>query len=128
MLSRSDELPRHLGYTPKSGSPNTAQPGGFFEAAIDLTASLPGRDTCFSSIIGETRSSDSTTAELKDFAGGAFTPCSIKVDKTGPSIGKVGADPADLLNYTVTVTNDGSVTLYRKSINDSIAGNNCNRC
>ena len=29
----------------------------------------------------------------------------------------------DLLDYTVTVTNDGSVTLYRKSINDSIAGN-----
>ena len=113
-------MPSSWNYTPKSGSPGTVSKGGFFEAAINLGAILPGRDTCFSSLIGETRSSDSVTAETKDFAGGAFTPCSIKVDKTGPSIGKVGADPADLLNYTVTVTNDGSVTLYRKSINDKI--------
>ena len=113
------------GYTPKSGTVNTAAAGSFFEAGISrsVLSANGATDSCFSSIIGETRSSSSVTAELKDFAGGSFASCHITVDKSGPTIGKVGNNPADLLNYRVNVTNDGGSALYLSTISDTIAGN-----
>lgn len=47
----------------------------FIEGAIDITA-LFG-NVCFSSFMAETRSSHSETAQLKDFALGAFNLCAV---------------------------------------------------
>jgi hypothetical protein len=57
-------------YTPKSGTAGTFPIGAFFEGAVDLGAL--GISGCFSSFIAETRSSQSVSAELKDFVFGEF--------------------------------------------------------
>jgi hypothetical protein len=52
-------------YTPKTGTAGTFPPGSFFEGGVDL-GSL-GLWAGFKSLLVETRSSQSLTAELKDF-------------------------------------------------------------
>jgi len=59
-------------YTPKSGSSGTFPKGAFFEGGIDLAGLALSIDPCFSSFLLETRSSQSVTAELKDFIFGNF--------------------------------------------------------
>ena len=52
------------------------QAAALFEGGIDLNDLLGVQDIgCFSSFLAETRSSHSTTAQLKDFALGAFPVC-----------------------------------------------------
>src|SRR5262245_12762249 len=54
----------------KSGNEITTIPqNGFTEFGIDVTALENGQTPCISTIMGKTRSSQSFTAELKDFAG-----------------------------------------------------------
>src|SRR5438093_483796 len=59
--------------------------GGFFEGGADLTSlfrsSGAGDVPCFSSVLLETRSSQETTAVLKDFVLGSFPECKIEVVK-----------------------------------------------
>jgi hypothetical protein len=58
-------------WTPTSHPTNT-----FVEAGVDLTAVLNKTgDSCFSTFLAETRSSQEITAELKDFTGGSFNTC-----------------------------------------------------
>ena len=58
-------------WTPTSHATNT-----FVEAGVDLTAVLNKTgDSCFSTFLAETRSSQEITAELKDFTGGTFNTC-----------------------------------------------------
>jgi hypothetical protein len=59
-------------YTPKMGTAGVLPVGAFFEGGINLTA-LGVSNSCFSSFLAETRSSTSTTAQLKDFVTGQFT-------------------------------------------------------
>jgi uncharacterized repeat protein (TIGR01451 family) len=90
-----------------------------FEGGIDVNALLEVTDIgCFSSFLAATRSSHSTTAQLKDFALGAFPVCGIEVQKTGDTLSKVG-DPAD---YTITIENTGQATLFKRNISDSLLG------
>jgi len=101
----------------KSGT-STNLVSEFFEGGLDLTAlGLGGR--CFSTFMADTRSSQSLTATLFDFALGQFTLCDLEVDKTGDTLSKVG----DPVNYTITVTNTGGITLYKQSIIDTLLGN-----
>jgi uncharacterized repeat protein (TIGR01451 family) len=104
-------------YTDKDGG-HTYQPTALFEGGIDLTALLGGDIGCFSSFMAETRSSHSTTAELKDFALGEFPVCGMKVTKTGNDLAKSG----DVVTYTIKIENTGLKTLYKKSISDSLLG------
>jgi len=72
-------------YTPKGGTacnlgPCDAAQGAFYEGGIDLTA-LNLQGECFSSFLLETRSSQSVTAVLKDFAFGNFQQCGIECSK-----------------------------------------------
>src|SRR5262245_14874712 len=66
---------------------NTYTKSEFVEGAIDLTAALQG-DDCFSSVMAETRSSSSVTAEQKDIVLGELNTC-------GTIVIKKHADPDD---------------------------------
>jgi hypothetical protein len=105
-------------YTNKDGE-NSYRAAALFEGGIDLNALLGVSDIgCFSSFLAASRSSHSTTAQLKDFALGSFPVCGIDVTKTGDTLGKVG-DPVD---YTIEVKNTGQATLYKRNISDSLLG------
>lgn len=82
-------------YTPKSGTANNFPAGAFYEGGINLTA-LGFGDTCFSSFLAETRSSQSPTATLKDFVLGGFGNCDSSVVTTpGDGSGTALADTND---------------------------------
>jgi hypothetical protein len=53
---------------------HTLQPSEFFEGGIDLTANHLG-DKCFNTFIGDTRSSQSLTATIFDYARGTLGEC-----------------------------------------------------
>jgi hypothetical protein len=87
------------------GASTSIRPLELFEAGIDLNAVF-GADRCFSTFLGATRSSHSTTAQLKDFALGNFEKCgasiATQVSATNIFVGQTVTD-----NATVTV-NGGS--------------------
>ena len=89
----------------------------FLEGGIDLT-SLFGRNVCTAQFIAETRQSQSETAVLEDKVEGDFELCDIEVTKSGPEKSKVGDDAT----YEVEVKNTGAVTLFKQSIEDTLAG------
>lgn len=55
--------------------------GAMVEFGLDLNAVLGEDIGCFSTFIAESRSSQSPTAQLKDFAMGSFDLCGVKVSK-----------------------------------------------
>jgi hypothetical protein len=66
-------------YKDKFGTPaGTYPPVVFFEGGLNLSALGLGGE-CFASFLMETRSSQSITAVLKDFVGGAFQPCQARI-------------------------------------------------
>ncbi|GIU95305.1 MAG: hypothetical protein KatS3mg012_1762 [Gaiellaceae bacterium] len=70
----------------------------FFEGGLNLSALFPNGAPCFSTVLMNTRTSQSTTAELKDFAFGTFDTCgSITVRKQ--------ATPADGTKFDYTASN-----------------------
>jgi uncharacterized repeat protein (TIGR01451 family) len=105
-------------YTNKDGQ-QSYQSKALFEGGIDLNALLGVQDIgCFSSFLAATRASHSTTAQLKDFALGAFPVCGIEVTKEGDTLSKVG-DPVD---YTIKIKNTGQATLFKRNISDTLLG------
>jgi uncharacterized repeat protein (TIGR01451 family) len=108
----------------KSG-PNQAfqtyVPGAYFEGAVCLEGPgciFPAAETCFTTVLFETRSSQSYDAQLKDYSANTLELCSIDVTKNGDPLSKVG----DSVDYTITVLNDGSLTLHKESILDTLLG------
>jgi hypothetical protein len=100
-------------YTNKRGA---TQPdaGEFLEEGVDLTAL--GLGGCFNTFMAETRSSQSPTATLSDFALGSFPLCSLAAPQfTGLS--KVG----DPVQYRLQVTNTGAMPLFIQSVTDAPA-------
>jgi len=89
----------------------------FFEGGLDVTAVL-GHSVCVGQLLGESRQSPSETSVLEDKVLTDFDVCAISVEKNGPTLSKVGDDAA----YTVTITNDGAITLYKEEIVDSLVG------
>ena len=64
----------------------------FTEVGVDITDLFDGLTPCISTFMGKTRSSDSFTAELKDFAGPASFPlCSGQISITPSAVNEVGA-------------------------------------
>jgi uncharacterized repeat protein (TIGR01451 family) len=82
--------------------------GGLFEGGLDL--SHFGLDTgCFSSFLAETRSSQSVTATLSDFALGQFSFCEQPTLST--QVSKASGDVGDSFTDTATLSgNKGPVT------------------
>jgi len=96
----------------------------FSEFGVDVPGVL-GSTPCISQINGHTRSSQSFTAELKDFAGPfPFEICDLGITKTGPAFSK----PGDTVTYTYNVTNQGGVTLFKQSIVDNVTGTLTSNC
>ena len=106
-------------YTPKSGSAGQVSQNGFFEGGIDLDSlfALNNQDVpCFASFIGETRSSDSTDATLKDLALGNVNSCgSIELKKhwvgpAGSTTLKIGTSAGDNSVASTTVSGADGTT------------------
>ncbi|MGE5893877.1 MAG: hypothetical protein ACM34I_07465, partial [bacterium] len=104
-------------YTPKFGTPGSFPQGSFFEGGINFSRLVPDAG-CFTSVLAETRTSTPFDSRLKDFVLGSFDLCQISVVKTGDDLSKVG----DVVHYTITVTNNGAVKLYKDDIMDSLLG------
>ncbi|HZT81836.1 MAG TPA: SdrD B-like domain-containing protein, partial [Gemmataceae bacterium] len=62
-------------YTPKFGTAGTLPTGSFFEGGINLSSF--GLAGCFTSFIAETRTSQTTNAQLKDFVAGNIATCKL---------------------------------------------------
>ena len=75
-LANTDPEDAPWGYTPKSGPAGTFPIASFFEGGV-LLDEIFGENgaPCFSTFMAETRSSTSTTAELKNFVLGNFDTC-----------------------------------------------------
>ncbi len=71
-------------YEDKSGN-NSYLTGELFEGGVDVTHILGGTVGCFSTFLAETRSSASTTAQLKDYALGSFNTCTVSMATTSSS-------------------------------------------
>ena len=104
------------GYIDKNGGTTQFQTSTFFEGGINVSELLGTNTTCFSTFLAMTRTSASTTAQLKDFVVGAFPLCDISVSKVcnGPTTQETPADPYHT-EYTVTVTNDGGGPVFNAS-------------
>ena len=89
----------------KSGT-STNEVSEFFEGGLDLTAANLG-DRCFNVFIADTRSSQSLTATLFDFARGKLGQCSSSTTTT-PSVTGSAEIPA---NGTLSVTDNATVTV-----------------
>jgi hypothetical protein len=98
----------------------------FFEGGLNTT-DLFGGEPCFASFLAETRSSDSVSAVLKDFALGAFPVCggSLKVvkktvDRNGNEFAGTGTFPYKVARADGTAVNfDGDLELTA-----TLTGNN----
>lgn len=95
----------------------------FFEGGVDITAALKtvgATPPCFASFLVETRSSQSTSAVLKDFLAGGFPVCGVSVGKSC-SAGTPNS-AGDAVSFTVggQVNNTGVGTLYNLAVSDVI--------
>jgi hypothetical protein len=96
----------------------------FFEGGVDITQALAAAGVtqlpCFTSFLEETRSSQSTSAVLKDFLAGGFPVCGMSVTKT---CGTASVDATGTFidfPVTITVKNTGIGTLSGISVSDAI--------
>jgi hypothetical protein len=81
------------------GAGHSLRTSEFYEGGLDLTEKgLGGK--CFSTFIGDTRSSQSLTATIFDYARGAFEHCGANISITPDGVNAVGQTQT----YTVRVT------------------------
>ena len=95
----------------------------FYEGGVNISRLLGTTDRpCFASFMAMTRTSASETAQLKDFALGAFPLCGISVSKTcaGNGVIAAGGDSIDY-TYTAAVTNTGAGTVYGVTLEETSA-------
>ena len=112
------------GYSFKgAGSVDNFPQYAFYEGGINVSRLLGTTDRpCFASFMAMTRTSASETAQLKDFAVGAFPLCGISVTKTCAGNGVITASGDSIdYTYTATVTNTGAGTVYGVSLEESSA-------
>jgi hypothetical protein len=90
----------------KDGVDHKLRTGEFFEGGVDLTAKgLGGR--CFNTFLGDTRSSQSLTATLFDFARGTLGECSVTMT-TDPSVDSIVIGSDTVVTDTATVVGAAS--------------------
>ena len=102
------------GYVFKGGGNNDNFPiSTLFEGGINISQLLGTSNTCFASFLAMTRTSASTTAQLKDFVIGAFPLCGISVAKSCDGETTISPDDLHFRNsFTVSITNTGTGTVY----------------
>jgi uncharacterized repeat protein (TIGR01451 family) len=101
-------------FTNKDGEHDFAT-GQFFEGGINLSDMFGGQAPCFGTFLAETRSSQETDAQLKDFALGDFNTCvppTIETQVSDPIVDFGGSvtDTATLSGANGAVT--GSVEFF----------------
>lgn len=112
---------------PTSATSYQYQSAALVEFGLDITALFleyagNGDIGCFSSFLAETRSSQSTTAQLKDLALGEFSLCGVSVTKACDGDAVLASDGSDVtVNWkgTVTSTGAGAIDVVVEDINDS---------
>lgn len=115
-LTNAGDVASPWDYTPKQGTDDVFPEESFYEGGINL--SILGGDSCFSSFMAETRSSKEYNATLKDFVLSDFELCSVAIVKNCTA-GEVNeGETAFVYTYDITVTNDGSGSLYDLTIVD----------
>ncbi len=120
------------------------QTNSFTEFGIDVT-SLEGFTPCISTVLGKTRSSQSFTAELKDFAGPASFPlCQASIQIHPDDVNEVGeehtftvwvnqtisgvgspAPDGTIVTVTLTASNGAAVDLISDNCATGIVGGKC---
>jgi hypothetical protein len=106
-------------YTPKAGSADTYPTGSFLEGGINVTKLVPGSSLCFASFMAETRSSTSTTAQLKDFAQGTFPICAPKTELTMSASPSGDHHAGDPITFSYFEKNVGTGPLTSPSVTDT---------
>ena len=95
----------------------------FFEGGVDITAAFKAAKlaapSCFSAFLEETRSSQSTGAELKDFLGSSFKLCGVSITKQCDSAAISSTTGATTYNFSGVVTNKGVGALYNVTVTDT---------
>jgi hypothetical protein len=94
-------------FTPKSGPSGSFAKGEFYEGGIDLGA-LDLADECFSSVILETRSSQSVDAVLKDFVAEPFQTCQPSMTTQASASLAAPVTPGTAVTDTATVQIQGA--------------------
>lgn len=95
---------------------NPLKPGQFFEGGIDLSSLVPG-STCFASFMAMSRSSTTTSAELKNFVFGNFKVCDYKVTKFCDTVVKDGNNYIYMVHGTISNTGFGPVSFDPTTLN-----------
>lgn len=114
------------GFTFKGAGAVTSFPQGtFFEGGVNISALFPNSGTCFASFMAMTRTSASTTAQLKDYVLGSFPLCGISVGKAcqvNEFSPKVNTDGVSInTRFAVPVTNTGAGTVFDVALEEDIA-------
>ena len=92
--------------------------GQFFEGGINITK-LIGGDSCFSSFMVTSRSSDTVNASIKNFLLGSFPVCHLTVTKACDKAEYQTASDTVLFTVKGAIVNDGSGSLTSISLSDS---------
>ena len=107
------------------GLTNQFPTGTFFEGGVNITALFPNSTLpCFTSFLAMTRTSASTTAQMKDYVAGSFPVCGIDVGKScdlnaPPSVNSDGVSVHT--TFDVPITNTGSSAVYNvKLLEDAL--------
>jgi len=101
--------------TPCLAGPCDAPKGSFYEGGLDLS-DLGFANTCFSTFLLETRSSQTVDAILKDFAIGSFDTCALEVTKSPETQSLCEGGTA---TYKYSVHNAGVSPLFVTVVDDS---------
>jgi hypothetical protein len=113
-----------------SGTVNSTWEGSllsplFFEGGVDLTAAFAAVGVtqlpCFSSFLVETRSSQSTTAVLKDFLAGGFPVCSAFITKSCGTPTEASDGSGTTFPVNGIVTNTGIGALHNVRVFDAVS-------
>jgi hypothetical protein len=88
------------------GGSTDIRPLELLEAGLDINA-LFGEDICFSSFLASTRSSHSTTAQLKDFALGGFEQCGAEL---ATQVSDTSILPGETVYDSATITVTGGTS------------------
>ncbi len=104
----------------------TLGPQTFFTGGVDISAvfAIAGVSNlpCFSSFLEETRSSQSTSAVLKDFLAGNFPVCGLSVTKICGTASLNAAGTSVTYPVSGVVTNTGVGALFSVTVSDVING------
>jgi hypothetical protein len=120
-ITNTNQIPISWPYpTAASSTPSNVPAQAFFEGGADVGFLLK-KKVCFSSFLEETRSSQSTTAVLKDFIGGSFPVCHVSINK-GMTCDSFNPNGTFNYSYSGNVKNDGIGDLFNVKVTDTPAG------